>query len=121
MEELQDLLSAYRREYAVHRQAGFSTASRVRAANRAARKMRSIAFKLSELGIQARNEFAKLLEAPDSALQSWVAHHLLEIVGAGEYESRALAVIESRAASDDVDAPGERLWLRQWRKSNRGM
>jgi len=111
---IQQLLGEYRAAFEVHDKAGFAGARNVRIANRAATRMRRIAFEIARLPESERRHFAGLLESESTSLQGWAAHHLLEIIGAGEFEREAIAVIERCAASESIDAPGERQWLRLW-------
>jgi len=116
--EVQSLIAKYRSAFETHDQAGFAGARNVRTANRAADRMRKIALDIAKLAEDDKKEFAALLQADSLPLRAWAAHHLLEIIGAGEFEEAALEVIERSAESESIDAPGERLWLRIWRQKS---
>jgi hypothetical protein len=109
---ISELLDEYRRQFETQQSLILPDRSAVNRANAAARRMLEIAREVAELAEPEKRQFALLLHDSNPSLQTWVAHHLLEVVNFPASEVEALAVIERRAASDGIDAPGERLWLR---------
>ena len=77
--------------------------------------MRKIASDIESLHPEWKNEFVKLLNMSDYKVNQWVAHHILEVMKYDEETQKmALSIIEKLAAGNDVDALGNRMWLRDW-------
>ena len=90
----------------------------VRAGNRAADRLRSIAKAIAARGPRATEGFSLLLSDPDAPQASWAAHHLLELMNPDEsQEERALAIITALAEGQTAYALGTRMWLENWRRT----
>jgi hypothetical protein len=117
---MDQLLKDYVAQASLHSSTDLSSQASRKAGNDAADRLRALALQIRALGPQAVTTFGQLLLSEDPSLRSWVAHHLLELMqpDASLAES-ALAVIEKTAASNTLNAAGERLWLDNWRRSVR--
>ena len=119
MPAIQALIDEYRAQAAIHSAIDYGQKASIRAGNRAAARMRSIAQKLTTLGNQAVAAFGRLLESHEPGVAIWAAHHLLEhMAPKPSLAESALNLIQRRAWGAGPDALGERVWLSEWKANH---
>jgi len=117
-DDLAQLLEEYVSCAREHRLTSYGSRVSVRAGNRAADRLRSIAKVIAVRGPQATEAFSLLLSDPDEPQASWAAHHLLELMIPDESQlERALAILTALAEGPTAYALGTRMWLENWRRS----
>ncbi len=105
------MLNRYIELAELHANTDYSDSESVKIANRAANEMIRIAESVGR-DISAE-EFAALLEHPIA--RKWAAHHLIELLNeSGPLLQKSLKTIRDVANSDDPDAFGEEMWLKEW-------
>ncbi|MGZ4810563.1 MAG: hypothetical protein ACXVH7_12085 [Thermoanaerobaculia bacterium] len=110
------LLDEYRSHAAAHCEPNDGTQSWVSRVNHAADQMLLIARRVADAGPGAVARFSELVDAADPRLSISAAHHVLDFMQpSANVRDAALAVIEREAQRQTPEAPGERLWLDNWR------
>ena len=90
--------------------------SAVKRGNRAADELRRLATDIGRRNEADVRAFSRLLDDPRNGVDKWAAFHLLEVMTAPlDVVDRAFVIIERLAASDDLDAIGTRVRLKELR------
>ena len=117
MNALQQLLEQYRKYALIHYQVVLGDKASVKKGNRAANQLIKIAEQIDREFANGAEAFSALLNERGYKIDCWAAFHLIERIKSNkQQQQKALAVIESYAQSDDIDAPGIKLWLKNRNK-----
>ncbi len=120
MADLKQLLEKYRQNTRIHYAMVFGDKASVSKGNRAASQMLRITQQIDKEFSGGAETFTGLLEERDDKIDCWAAFHLIERMNVSQQQQqKALAVIERYAQSDDIDAAGIKLWLKEWNKKQR--
>ncbi len=116
-DDLHQLIEKYKEYARIHYAIDFLDRTSVRKGNRAAKQMLLIVERIDKDFENGVDVFAHLLTERQHKIDCWAAFDLMERMRINkQQQQKALEVIERYAQSDEIDAYGIKLWLRNWTK-----
>ena len=108
------MINEYKRYASICSQTDYEEKESVTSHNNAVDQMYRIVIEAAKIGPDSINELAELLD--DKIAAPWLAHHLIEKTEIPKtLEGKCFEIIENIALGSDVDAMGEKQWLREWK------